>query len=319
MKTPRIRTRVVLGVGAAVLLISLEGGAPGAPARPPAEQESPSWFEAKNVCVFRLGNGPMPATAHELSDAMERGFSRAVTFPDPKNVVKVEHAAFPSIGMVRVNLSDARMKPSARNDGEIQLNNKVENVVRVGKLEVHADPFLVRDAKWHMNLNVENAKMLLERDGTGRPAMMLQDATAGTINMEVRVEDIEMLMLQDSREGLARFGVDVDDVSLNVVAETPRSVQVELHLAMEVALVPAGITFKGHIAVDDQMNAKVSGMSVEGDDVLGPLIAEFMRPQIVKHNNETRPLVTFPSPRMKLKDVKFKAGESLRMEASFGY
>jgi len=60
-------------------------------------------------------------------------------------------------------------------------------------------------------------------------------------------------------------------------------------------------------------------MSLEGEDVLGPLIAEFMRGQIVKHNNETRPLVKFPSPRMKLKDVRFKTGDSLRMEASFGY
>ena len=300
-------------------MLGMGGGAPGAPAKSPATQENLSWFEAKNVCVFRLGNGPMPATADELSTAMERGFSRAVTFPDPKNVVKVEHAAFPSIGTVRVNLTDARFKTAARNDGEIQLNNHVERVVHVGKLEVRADPFLVRDAKWHMNLDVEKARMLLERDGTGRPVMMLEDAAAGTITMEVRLADIERLMLQDSQDGLARFGVDVDDVWLNVVAETPRSVQVELHLAMEVALVPAGITFKGHIAVDDQMNAKVTGMSVEGDDVLGPLIAQFMRGQIVKHNNETRPLVKFPSPRMKLKDVRFKTGDSLRMEAAFGY
>jgi hypothetical protein len=231
----------------------------------------------------------------------------------------VEQAAFPSIGKVRVNLSDARFRTAARSDGEIKLNNRVERVVQIGKLEVQADPFLVRDAKWHMNLDVHNARMLMERDETGRPVMLLEDASAGTITMEVRVADIERLMLQDAREGLARFGVDVDDVDLNVVAETPRSVQVELHLAMEVALVPAGITFKGHIAVDDQMNAKVTGMSVEGDDILGPLIAEFMRPQIVKHNNETRPLVSFPSPQMKLKDVRFRTGESLRMEAAFGH
>jgi hypothetical protein len=319
MKAPRIRTRVVMGLGAVVLLLGLGGGAPGAPAKPPGGQENLSWFEAKNVCVFRLGNGPMPVTADELSHAMARGFSRAVSFADPNKVVKVERTAFPSIGTVRVNLSEGRFKTAARNEGEIQLNNRVEKVVRIGKLEVRADPLLVRDAQWHMNLDVENAKMLLERDGTGRPVMMLEDASAGTISMEIRVADIERLMLQDAREGLAPFGVDVDEVELNVVAETPRSVQVTLHLALEVALIPAGITFQGHIAVDDQMNAKITGMSLEGDDVLGPLVAQFMRSQVVKYNNETRPLVKFPSPRMKLKDVTFKAGESLRMEAAFGY
>jgi hypothetical protein len=284
----------------------------------PAPMPKYPWFEAKNVCVFPLGNGPMPQTAEALSEAMERGWSRAISFPDPNAVVTVERAAFPSIGALRVNLSDGRFKTDAANAGEIELNNRVERVVRVGMLEIRADPLLVRDARMHLNVTVQGAKMVLERDRMGRPVMMLQDAGAGTLSLEVSVADLEALMLHDSRESLARFGVNVDDVRLNVVAETPRSVWVTLHMAMDVGFVPAGITFKVHLSVDDAMNATVTDMALDGDEVLGPLIALFMRPAIVKHNNETRQLVRFPGGKIKLRDVAYRAGESLRMDAAFG-
>jgi hypothetical protein len=276
------------------------------------------WFEARNVCVFRLGNGPMPQTARELSEAMERGWSRAINFPDPSAVVSVERPAFPSIGALRVNLSDGRFKTSAKNDGEIQLNNRVEREVSIGQLEVRGDPLLVRDARMHMNLNVKRARMVLERDHTGRPVMMLRDANAGTLHFEVKIADVEGLMLQDAQDGLAQFGVDVDDVRLAVVTETPRSIQMTMHMAMEVGFVPAGITFKVHVTVDDAMNAKLTGMSVDGDQALGPLIAEFMRPLLMKYNNETRPLVGFPAGKVKLRDVAFRADDSLHFEAAFG-
>jgi len=169
-----------------------------------------------------------------------------------------------------------------------------------------------------MGLTANDATMALERDKTGRPVMMLEDARSGRLSFVVKISDVENLMLADAQEGLGHFGVDVDDIWLNVVAETPRQVSVTLHIAMEIALVPAGITFKAHIAVDNAMNAKVTNMTLEGDDVLGPLVADFMRPKIVQHNNETRPLVAFPMGKIKLHDISMKVDDSLRLEAAFG-
>ena len=79
MRAPRIRGWMVVGVGVMVGLLGAGGGVPGvrveaagAPVKP-AAPENLSWFEAKNVCVFRLGNGPMPVTADELSQ-VDAGF-----------------------------------------------------------------------------------------------------------------------------------------------------------------------------------------------------------------------------------------------------
>jgi hypothetical protein len=318
MKTSGNWKQPVWVVGVAILLLAGGCGSHVAQVKAPPPMPKYPWFDAKNICVFRLGDGPMPQTADELSKAMERGWSRAISFPDPNAVVAVERAAFPSIGALRVNLSDGRFRTGAKNSEEIDLNNRVERVVRVGTLEVRADPLLVRSARMYLNVYVQGAKMALERDSTGRPVMMLQDAMAGTLSLEVSVADLEALMLRDSRESLARFGVNVDDVRLNVVAETPRSVQVTLHMAMDVGFVPAGITFKVHLSVDDAMNATVTDMTLEGDDVMGPLIALFMRPVLVKHNNETRQLVSFPAGKIRLRDVSFRTGDSLRMDAAFG-
>jgi hypothetical protein len=55
-----------------VAALLLAGGCAARPPRVTAPRPMPKypWFEAKNICVFRLGNGTLPQTADELSEAM---------------------------------------------------------------------------------------------------------------------------------------------------------------------------------------------------------------------------------------------------------
>ena len=66
------------------------------------------------------------------------------------------------------------------------------------------------------------------------------------------------------------------------------------------------------------MNARISNLSCEGDEVLGPLVVGLIRPALARYNNLTRPLLSLPSPTMKLKDIHIRAGERLELYARFG-
>jgi len=70
--------------------------------------------------------------------------------------------------------------------------------------------------------------------------------------------------------------------------------------------------------VDDGMNAKISGLAIDGDEALGPLISTLLRPQLKKHNGETRPLVGFPAGKIQLKNVAVKVDDALHLDAAFG-
>jgi hypothetical protein len=313
MKRPRLRLIAVCS------MISLMGvAAPAKKPEPLPAKPQKAWFEAKSVCLFRLGQRrEMPASTDDLSAAIVDGWKGAITFPKDAGNVSIEDATFPKIGKFEIDLTDGRLKPASKKD-QIALSNKVERELKVSHFDVRGEPVLIQMAKVHMHLEADDAVMALERDRRGHPMMMLSNAESGTLQIDVTTSDAEKLMLDNARQSASKYAIIVDKVQFRVVPETPRELQATLYVSLRIALVPAGMLFRAHVSVDDKMNAKITGLTCDGDEVLGPLIVGLLRPAIARYNNETRPLVSFPAGDMKLHDVGVAVDDSLHLRAAFG-
>jgi hypothetical protein len=149
--------------------------------------------------------------------------------------------------------------------------------------------------------------------------MVLADAKSGNLNFDITVTDAEQILLRTARESASKYGITIQRMDLKVLPDTPRSVRAQLHVMTLVGFIPAGMTFKAHVIVDDSMNAKLTGLTVDGDEALGPLIVNFLRPGLSRYDNETRPLVSFPAGgRVQLRDVAVRVDDSLHLSAAFG-
>lgn len=306
------RPAKALVIGSAGLLLVMGGGA--APARKPARK---AWFDAKSVCVFRLGEGrAMPRDGRQLSHALLAGWRLSIRLPDPDHAVTMTGGAYPSIGDLHINLSEGVLKPGHKN--KIKLNNRVEKTLNVAHLEVSGQPLLLQKAKLNMSLVADAAKLELERDRRGRPVMMLADARNGSLSFDVRQADVQALLLKNAREMAGKYGVAVDSTKLVLTPESPRSIRASLHISTRIAFIPAGMLFKAHVVVDDAMNATITGLTCDGDEALGPLIVGLLRPALAPYNNQTRPLVSFPAGNLRLRDVAVQVDDSLHLKASFG-
>jgi hypothetical protein len=314
------RRRIVrqLLVGSAGLLMFVgTGGASPAPRRPGQSDRPQAWMDAKNMCVFSLGEGRMPEDPNELSVALKEGWKPVISVPDPQRAVVIQGDSYPSLETLKINLSDAELHPPAKKQ-KVELNNRVEKNLDVQHLEVRGEPVLLKKAKLNMRLTADGARIDMERDRRGRPVMLLAQAKSGTLSFDVSRADAEALMLQNAREMASPYGVKVEKMQLLVVPETPRSVQAELYVETKVALIPAGMLFKAHVTVDDKMNARISGLSCEGDEALGPIIVHFLRPALARYEGRTRPLVSFPKRGMHLHDVAVRVDDRLHLTAAFG-
>jgi hypothetical protein len=286
--------------------------------RRPNSQPKKAWFEAKSVCLFKLGNrSRMPASADELSSAIVDGWKNAIVFPQDAGKVSIEDAAFPKIGSFCIDLTDGHLKPASNKD-KVALSNKVERELHVGHFEVRGEPIHIQLAKVHMHLTADDALMALERDRKGNPMMMLADAASGSLQIDVKTADAEKLMLDNARQSASKYAIIIDKLQFTVVPETPRELEATLYVGTRIALIPAGMLFRAHVSIDDKMNAKITGLTCDGDEVLGPLIVGLLRPAISRYNNETRPLVSFPTGDMKLHDVGVEVDDSLHLHAAFG-
>lgn len=285
--------------------------------RPPGTAPQKAWVEAKNICVFRLGEGRMPEDPHELSVALNEGWKRIIFPPDPDKAVLIEGGTYPSIDTLRIDFSDALLRPSPSKE-KLDLNNRVEKNLEVEHLEVRGEPMLLRTAKLNMRLQADGATMDMERDRHGKPVLMLAQAKSGSLSFDVSRADAEAIMLQRARDMASHSGVTIERLKFTVVPETPRALSVSLYVSTKVALIPAGMLFKAHVVVDDSMNARISGLTCDGDEALGPLIVHFLRPVLARYNGRTRPLVSFPAKDMQLHDVAVTVDDRLHLTAAFG-
>lgn len=303
-------------VVAGFLIVSGIGATPSPVRAAQQIDHDKAWIDARSMCLFRLG-GAMPRNPQELSTALVAGWQNSIALPDSSRAISIEGADYPAIGALRIDLSSGRVKVSNRKD-RIRVNNKVEQDLRVGRLEVRGEPLLVRRAKIHMSLVADGAHIDLERDRRGRPVMMLADARSGSLSFDVTQADAESLLLQSARESASHYGVTIERMHLHIDPETPRSVQATLHVFTWVGPIPAGLVFKAHMTVDDAMNARISGLTVDGDEALGPLIVNFLRPGLQKYNGQTRRLMSFPAGNLQLRDVAVRVDDSLHLTAAFG-
>jgi hypothetical protein len=148
--------------------------------------------------------------------------------------------------------------------------------------------------------------------------MLLSEARDASLSFEATGVDLQRILLADLRAAGSPFGLDVISTSLHLVADTDRSVSVDLQIRTKFALIPAGMHFRAHVDIDDNMNAKLSGLSCDGDEVLGPLIVGLIRPDLSQYDGRSRPLLSFPSGKMHLRDVRIRVDDSVHLNAAFG-
>lgn len=315
--TPRSVKVVVAGSAGLFMMTGLGAApAPRAAGAHPGDRGK-AWLDAKHVFVFALGEGRMPQDSRELSVALSEGWKNGITLPDPEKAVFIDGGNYPSVGTLRIDFSQGRLKQTSKKD-KIEVNNKVEKNLQVEHLEVKGQPMLLQKAQLNMRLVADDARIDMERDRRGRPVMLLAQARSGTLDLDVSRSDAEALMLQNAREMASPYGVTVEKMQLAIVPQTPRSVQALLYVQTKVGFIPAGMLFQAHVTVDNAMNAKITGLTCEGDEALGPLIVHFLRPALAKYNNITRPLVSFPPGNMQLRDVAVRVDDGLHLNAAFG-
>ena len=236
--------------------------------------------------------GPHAGGRPRVGRCPQRGLEANRLPPDPDKAVFIDGGSYPSINTLRIDFSDALLRPTPKKE-KLDLNNRIEKNLDVQHLEVKGEPMLLRTARLNMRLVADGAQLDMERDRRGRPVMMLAEAKSGSLNFDVSRTDAEAIMLQNAREMAANSGVTIEKLHLTIVPETPRSLQVSLYVSTKVALIPAGMLFRAHVIVDDSMNARISGLSCDGDEALGPLIVHFLRPALARYNGRTRPLSVF--------------------------
>ncbi len=313
---PRLRTCSMVGM----CLVMMWGfdhpafRAEGARVRKPR-----AWFDAKGFCVFPLADGPLPKSRQELNDSLNGGWHKALEhLADDDSVVFSDGEHFPYLSSLKMQLSSGRMDVTKDNKGS-KPNGRVQGQIDVKDFELDGSPLLCDRAKLNLHLTANRARLDVERNERGEPVLMLADAKNARLDFQATRADLERIALVSARAAAKKYGVSVEKIDFKLEGDSlSHSLFLDMHISTKVGFIPAGMRFQAHVEIDDQMNAKLTNLKCDGDEALGPLIVGIIRPGLEKYEGRSKPIFSFPTGQLKLRDIRITSGEELKLAATFG-
>lgn len=268
--------------------------------------------------MFYLSGHDFPRSAQELESSLLESLRTLFTFPSGESrPVRVEGGNFPEVDRIRLDLSGATIDARRPPPKPVGVGQPRPGV-RASNLEILGHPIRVREAGVHLDLSASDVLFDYDRDHEGRPLLLLVAAETGRVVVEISRGDLESLLLAEAKAAAAKQGVTVEKTALDLVPIDQRSLAIAARVTAKKLFARATVEVKGQLRVDDNLNAKLSALSCEGEGIVGGLAGNLIRPYLERFNNTELPLTAVSLGTVHLHDLRIEASASLKVQATFG-
>ncbi len=195
---------------------------------------------------------------------------------------------------------------------------KSESAITAQRFTLHAQPLSVAGAA--LNLEIVADKIVLHQspDRDGNIYLLLQRAENGRIAISIQQRDLEMLISAIAKTEAAKQGVAIESVQLKLTNRGERSLGAEVRLQARKLFLNANIRIAGLLEIDEQLVARVSRLTCEGDGAIATLACGFLTPQLQKLETREFPLLALPLGEVRLRDIKLNVADGIVVTAEFG-
>jgi hypothetical protein len=266
--------------------------------------------------MFPLTTHALPPNADALRAALEESLRNMVRPARP--MVTVEEKSYPELAALRISLdgADAGDRPPPRPARPVGV---IEPGLRVENFEISGRPILLQRAQIELSCTAREVRIGQGRDEEGNVLLLLQDAAEGHVEVAVRLTDLEALVLRAAQAEAGKQGVTVDSVRIDLRARTERALDIVVRVRAKKLFLNAAVRISGSVEIDEQLNARLSGLECAGDGTLASLACGFIAPHLQRFNGREFSLLALPLGEVKLRDVRIAAGRELRVTAQFGH
>ena len=261
--------------------------------------------------MLPLAAEKLPATPDELAAALTAGFAaRGVAVP----MARVEGAALAALTALRIDLTGARFTRGFRVSA---MPAAEPATVVTERLEVIGAPLDFEGTPLEVRVEAECAEMRL----AGQPsdgALVLANAAGGSVSLAVAHGALEALLHRLAKEAAGKQGVEIKKTKLELTARGARALSFRCEVTAKMFVMSADVSLSGNLDVDDQLNARLSGLTLGGDAMIAKLAAGFVRPQLDKLEGRVIPLRALAPGALNLRDVEIAVRDGLEIRAKFG-
>ena len=251
-----------------------------------------------------------PAMPDELAAALTAGFSARDVAAD----VEVKGPALDALGALRIGLTGARFTR-----GFHLASTPVDDAVtvRAARVEVSGAPLDFEGTPLTVRVEAESVELRF----AGSPAagaLVLANAVSGCISLAVAHAALEARLHQLAKGAAEKQGLEVKKTTLELTARGPRALDFRCAVTAKMFVMSADLALSGSLDVDEQLNARLSGLTLGGDAMITKLAAGFVRPHLDKLEGRVFALFALAPGGLPLRDVEIATRDGLEIRAKFG-
>jgi hypothetical protein len=264
--------------------------------------------------VFPLKTKIFPATAAAL--ARHLNDSLRELFVLTREPVEVHDKSYPHLDSLTVCLDGARLPE--RPPPMPSVTGERRPALTIDALAFDASPIFVGPAPVDFKLSATHVELHQANDRDGNVLLLVHQVTDGHIQISLAISDLEALIAEVAKTEAGKHGVNIDRVELSLRSRSSRSLAAEVRLRAKKMFISASLRVTGQLDLDEQLNAKISGLDCTGDGAIASVACGVLKPHLQKLDGRELSLMSLPLGEVRLRDVQIAVNEKLSVSAAFG-
>ncbi len=264
--------------------------------------------------MLPLHSATFPATAAELKALLNRSVQEL--FEGAPDAVAVEDLAYPELRALTLTLDGASLRPNPPRPPA--LAGATSPALTAESLQLAAAPLRLGPVGLQVRLAAEDVALHQGRDAAGEIMLVLQSAKNGTVEISAPATEVEQAIAALAKAEAGKHGVTIEEVKLHARSRDERSVDAEVQVLARKLFFRTTVRIRARLELDDDLNARLSEVSCEGEGAIGSVACGVLEPHVRKLDGRVFPLMALPLGEIKLREVRLAAGDQLRVSAEFG-
>jgi hypothetical protein len=264
--------------------------------------------------MFPLYTKTFPSTAAELQQLLNTSIQRV--FTGAADAVAISDGKLPELSAITISLDKAELRTTAPPPARPQGTSTP--ALAIGQFTINGSDVTIGPARADLKLTARDVRLHRSNDAAGEIVLVLKSAAEGEVAVSVSKDALERAIASVATSEAGKHGVAIDQVRLTVNTRGERGVDAEVQLRGRKLFFSTVIRITAKLDLDEQLNARVSGMRCNGDGAIGALACSVLAPHLQAIDGRTFPLMALPLGEVRLRDVRLAAGERITVTAEFG-
>jgi hypothetical protein len=264
--------------------------------------------------MFPLFAMTFPPTAEALQSLLNESLRQL--FIVTRDPVSMREVSFPHLKELNVSLDGAQLR--ANPPPLPSLSGKPRPALEVDHLTVNASNLSIGPASIELSLSAREVQFTQSRDSNDEIILSIDNAADGAVEISTSQPGLEALIAEVAKTEASKHGVVIDGVQLTLRSKSSRSLAAEVRFSAKKLFFSASIRITGQLDLDEELNARISGLNCAGDGAIATMACGVLKPHLEKIDGREFPLMSLPLGKIHLRDVQLAVGDRLCVTAQFG-